>query len=168
MIASRVVHALCAASVAWFVFAGDARAQQPSATALALAKEVMELKGAIAMFDPIVIGVIEHNRNLLLQVNPNLSRDINDVVMQLRNEYAGRRAEIHAEMARAYASQFTEQELRDAAAFYKTPLGKKLIEAEPKAVDEATKRVDAWSTKFAEEVMAKMRAELRKKGHNQL
>jgi hypothetical protein len=169
MIAFRVARALCAAFVAWFVLAGDARAQQqPSAVAVQLAREVMELKGAIGMFDPVVVGVIEHNRNLLLQVNPNISRDMNDVVIQLRNEFAGRRAELHTEMARAYASQFTEQELREAVAFYKTPLGKKLIEAEPKAVDEATRRVDAWSTKLAEEVMAKMRTELRKKGHNLL
>jgi hypothetical protein len=168
MIAPRVARALCAASVAWFVFASDARAQQPSAAAVALAKEVVELKGAITMFDAVVVGVIEHNKNLLLQVNPNLSRDINDVGTQLRNEYAGRRAEIHTEIARAYASQFTEQELRDAATFFKSPLGKKIIEAEPKALDEATRRVDAWSGKFAEEVMVKMRAEMRKKGHNLL
>ena len=61
---------------------------------------------------------------------------------------------------------FTEQELKDILAFYKTPLGKKLIVEEPKGVDEATKRVDDWANKFAEEVLAKMRAEMKKKGHN--
>jgi hypothetical protein len=74
---------------------------------------------------------------------------------------------MQTEIARAYASQFTEPELKQIAAFYKTPLGKKLIVAEPKALDEATKRVDSWATKFADEVMAKMRGELRKKGHTQ-
>ena len=49
-----------------------------------------------------------------------------------------------------------------------SPEAKKLIDAEPKAIDEATKRVDAWATKFADEVINKMRGELRKKGHTQL
>ena len=43
-------------------------------------------------------------------------------------ELLPRRAEIHTEIARGYASQFTEQELKDVLAFYKTPLGKKLID----------------------------------------
>jgi hypothetical protein len=83
----------------------------------------------------------------------------------MRNDYVARRGEIHTEIARAYAAQFTEPELRQILAFYKTPLGKKLIDAEPKAIDGAAKRVDAWSAKFADEVMNQMRAELRKKGH---
>jgi hypothetical protein len=90
------------------------------------------------------------------------------LALQLRAEYAARRPQIHTEIARAYASQFTEAELRQLAAFYKTPLGKKVIDGEPKAIDEATKRVDVWATKFAEEVMEKMKAELRKKGHKSL
>jgi len=43
-----------------------------------------------------------------------------------------------------------------------------VIEGEPKAIDEATKRVDVWATKFADEVMDKMKADLRKKGHTGL
>ncbi len=37
-------------------------------------------------------------------------------------------------------------------AFYKTPLGKKLIEAEPKAGEASTKRAEAWIDKYADEV----------------
>ena len=51
-------------------------------------------------------------------------------------------------------------------AFYKTPLGKKIIDSEPKAGEESTKRAQVWIDKYADEVMAKMRAEMRKKGHN--
>ena len=72
------------------------------------------------------------------------------------------------EIARGYASHFTEAELKDIVAFYKTPLGKKLINEEPEGLDEATKRVDAWSSKFADEVLTRIRAEMKKKGHNLL
>ena len=57
-------------------------------------------------------------------------------------------------------------ELRQIAAFYKTGLGKKIIENEPKALNDATTNVDNWATKFADEAMERMRSELKKKGHN--
>lgn len=164
----RLVGLICAMAVIVLAYAPPARAQEPSAASVALGREIVELKGGIGMYDSVIDGVVEHHRLLLQQANPNMDKDLNTVATQLRAEYAGRKADIHAEIARAYASQFTEAELKQIVAFYKTPLGKKVINAEPKAIDEATKRVDAWSTKFADEVMQKMRAELRKKGHTGL
>ncbi len=168
MTSHRIVGLLCALAAVWLVHSQPARAQEPSAAAAALGREVVELKGGINMFDTVIDGVIEHHRRTLLQLDPNLDKDLDVVAKQLRTDYVGRRTEIRAEIGRAYASQFTEPELRQIIAFYKTPLGKKLIDAEPKAIDEATKRVDVWATKFADEVMAKIKAEMKKKGHNQL
>ncbi len=165
MTSHRFAGLLGAIAAVWLIQSVPVRAQEPSAAAAALGREVVELKGGIGMFDTIIDGVIEHHKRLLLQVNPNVDTDLNTIVTQLRAQYAVRRPEIHAEIGRAYAVQFTEAELRQIVAFYKTPLGKKLIDAEPKAIDEATKRVDVWATKFADEVMAKMRDELKKKGH---
>jgi hypothetical protein len=159
---------LYAASIGLFVLSSDARAQQPSPAAVTTAKEVIQIKGGLNMFDPVINGVVEHHKNLLLQANPTAAKDLEEVAKRLRTELAPRVTEIQTEIARAYASQFTEQELKDALAFYKTPLGKKLIDAEPKALDEASKRVDAWASKFAEEVTGKLRAEMKKKGHNLL
>ena len=160
---------LSAAAIVCLALTHGAQAQQqPSAAAVAMAREVIQLKGGMHAFDPVVIGVIEHHKNVLLQGNPTASRDLELVAGDLRREWAGRVAEVQTEVARGYASQFTEQELKDVLAFYKTPLGKKLIQGEPKALDEAAKRVDAWTGKFAEEVTAKLRAEMKKKGHNLL
>ena len=167
MIASHLTRTLCAAAIACLAFAQDARAQaQPSAAAVALGREVVEAKGALNMFNSVIVGVIEYHKGVLLQSNPNLQKDLNDVAARLSTEFAPRRANVQTEIARAYASRFTEQELKEILAFYKTPLGKKLIVEEPKGVDDATKRVDEWANKFAEEVLVRIRAEMKKKGHN--
>ena len=42
------------------LFAGAALAQQPSAAAVALGRDLVEAKGANQMFEPIVLGVVEH------------------------------------------------------------------------------------------------------------
>ena len=163
------IRMMCAAAIIGGVaFASTANAQQrpPSASALALAKELIEIKGATKVYDPVVTGVIEYHKNLLIQSNPNLSKDLNEVAQKLHAEMAPRRAELQLEVVRIYAQHFTEQELKDVLAFYKTPVGRKLVTEEPKVLEDTMKRADQWSAKFAEEIMAKMRAEMKKKGHN--
>jgi len=69
------------------------------------------------------------------------------------------------QMARAYATRFTEQELKDLLVFYKTPLGQKFTREEPNAIEDGLKRAQQWADTFAETVMARMRSEMQKKGH---
>jgi uncharacterized protein len=142
----------------------DARAQTP--TSLAAAKELISLEGGVTMFDPLVPGVIESAKNAYLPTNPQLSKELNEVALQLRKEYDPKRAEILNEVSKIYAQHFTEQELKDLVAFYKTPLGKKMITEEPIALDQSLKAAQTWATKFSDEVLERFRAEMKKKGHN--
>ena len=139
---------------------------QPSPAAVALAIQLLELKGGIGAFDPAIEGVVVHHRGVFLQINPNLTRDIDATVQIVRGDAAARRQELHEEIARGYASVYSEQDLKDLLEFFKTPLGKKVIEGEPKAGEEVSKRAEAWIEKYAEDVMGKMRAEMKKRGHN--
>src|SRR5712692_9533387 len=105
------IRTLLAAAAFGIALVGAASAQQkPSPAALALAKELMEVKGALKLFDPVISGVIESHRRLLAQTNPNMTRDIDAVAAQLRNEFAPRRTELQGLLVGAYAQYFTEQE----------------------------------------------------------
>src|SRR5262245_49221342 len=108
-----------------------AEAQQPSASAIATAKEVITAKGAGELYKPLVSGVIERTKVVLLQTNPMLSKDLNEVAAKLHTDYATRSSELMTEVAKIYASRFSEQELKEALAFYKSPLGRKLVTEEP-------------------------------------
>ena len=144
---------------------GSAQAQQPTATALATAKELITTKGAAAIFDPVVPGVIEQAKSVLLRTNPMLSKDLNEVAAKLRADYAPRSVEIVNDTARLYATRFTEQELKDALAFYKSPIGRKLLVEEPRILDEGMRNAQTWANKLSEEVLGKIRAEMKKRGH---
>jgi hypothetical protein len=171
----RVACVVGAAAVAFLALNADVRAQArspqaqhlPTPTVVALAQQLLELKGGLIAFDPAINGVIIHHRNILLQINPNLTKDVDATVALMRADMAARQKELHHEIAVGYATAFTEQELRDMIAFYKTPLGRKMLENEPKAGDASTKRAQDWIEKYAEETMAKMRAEMKKKGHTE-
>jgi hypothetical protein len=143
-----------------------ADAQQPSATAIATAKELITAKGAAALYTPLVPGVIERAKSVFLQSNPMLAKDLNEVAAKLRADYASRSAEVSTEFAKVYASRFTEQELKDALAFYKSPLGRKLIVEEPAILDQSMKNAQTWAENLSQEVIAKMRAEMKKRGHD--
>ena len=153
--------------IAWQMLSGAALAQQPTAGAVAAAKELVELKGGGQMFDPVIIGIVEQTKGALLQTNPQLSKDLNDVATQLRTEFAPRRDELLNEAARRYAARFSEAELKDLANFFKSPLGKKMIQEEPQVLDETFNFVQQqFGPRVAEEAMNRYRAEMKKKGHN--
>ncbi len=54
--------------------------------------------------------------------------------MVVAKNLAGRESEIGEQMAKIYASDFTEQELKDLVTFYKSTLGQKLLAEEPKTI----------------------------------
>ena len=155
-----------AAMLAGYLLTGAALAQQPSAAAVTAARELVELKGGAAMFDPVIVSVIEQTKGALLQTNPQLAKDLNDVATQLRNEFTPRRTELMNEAAKLYAARFTEQEIKDMTTFYKSPLGRKMLVTEPQVLDETFSFVQQWGPRVAEEAMNRFRAEMKKKGHN--
>lgn len=143
-----------------------AHSQQPSAAAMATAKDIVGVTGATALFNPLIPGVIEQAKILFLQQDPSLSQDLNEIGTRLRSELMPRLTELSDEMAKLYATHFTETELKEILAFYKSPVGKKMLAQQPAVIDSSMKYAQTWSTKLSDEVVAKLRTELKKKGHN--
>jgi hypothetical protein len=163
--------ALVAAAVACAVGIASAPAQQPqqlpqpSTNAVALAKELITMKGGGAMFERVVPGVVESAKNSFVPGNPNLSKELTEVATVLHKELEPKRAEIINQVATIYAQRFTEQELKDLVAFYKTPLGRKAINEEPAAIDASMKNAQVWAEDLYQQVQARFRDEMKKKGH---
>jgi uncharacterized protein len=141
-------------------------ANPPSPQAIALAKELIVLKGGHQMFDQVVPGVIEQAKDVFLPTNPNLNKELVEVTGKLKLEYANKSDELFNEVAKVYAMHFTEQELKEIVAFYKTPLGKKMLAEDPVAIQEGLTRAKDWANDFSGQVLGKMRAEMKKKGHD--
>jgi uncharacterized protein len=166
MVANVVGRSACAALLALVLAAlSPAQAQQPSANAIALAKEIIIVKGGNAIYDPVVPQLVDRARTIFLQANPLLGKDLGEVAAKLQAEFTPRTAELLNDGARLYASKFTEQELKDVLAFYKSPVGRKVIAQEPVILDQSSANVDEWANKVADEVIAKFRGEMRRRGH---
>jgi uncharacterized protein len=170
----RLLRILSAAGLALgLVLIGvPAGAQQPAAPALkpaspaaiAAAKEILTMKNASAMYAAAVPNIVQQTKDALLQSNLNYQKDLNEVAVIVAQKLAGREKEIGDGMAKVYAGEFTEQELKDLLAFYKSALGQKLLSTEPKAIQESMGFMNQWAQQFAEIVNGEFRAEMRKRG----
>lgn len=165
MMNSLLVRLASVCLLAFACLAGGAQAQQPSPGAIAAAKELLEIKGAQNMLGPIVPGVVETAKNTLLQTNPNLGKDLNEVAVQLRGELAPRSAEVIQEFVVLYAQRFTEAELKQVVGFYRSPVGQKLLKDEPVVMDQGFKQAQDWANRLSEQVIARFREEMKKRGH---
>jgi uncharacterized protein len=150
-----------------------ASAQQPAAApakppaspaAIAAAKEILTMKNASAMYAQAVPSVVEQTKTNLLQSNLNYQKDLNEVAVIVAQSLAGREKEIGDGMAKVYADAFTEQELKDLVTFYKSPLGAKLLSAEPEAIQNSITYMRQWGQTFSQVVAAQFRAEMHKRG----
>jgi uncharacterized protein len=141
-------------------------APQVSPGALLLAKQIVEIKKVNDVFNPIVAGVVTKARNMFLQTNYMYQKDIDEVAANVTKQFAPRETELVDISARYYASHFSEQELRDLLTFYQSPLGQKALVEEPKVLDESMVYAGTWADNLSIEIIAAMRAELKKRGHD--
>jgi len=139
---------------------------QVSPASLLLAKQIVEIKGVKAMFAPLVRGVVVKTKDSLLQSNPMWAKDLDEIAANLVKEYQPRGEEIVDASARFYASHFTEAELKQILTFYQSPVGRKMIVEEPKALDESMGYAGSWGDNLSNDVMNKLRAEMKKRGHD--
>jgi hypothetical protein len=135
-----------------------------SAAALAAAKEILAMKNAAAMYASAVPNLVEQTKNTLLQANLNYQKDLNEVAVIVAKNLAGREKEIGDGMAQIYTNEFSEQELKDLVTFYKSPLGTKLLQSEPRAIQFSMSYMNAWAQQFAEVINGQFRAEMKKRG----
>jgi hypothetical protein len=138
--------------------------KQASPAAIAAAKEILTMKNASAMYANAVPNLVQQTKDVLLQNNLNYQKDLNEVAVIVAQSLAGREKEIGEGMAKIYANEFSEQELKDLVTFYKSTLGQKLLATEPRAIQFSMSYMNQWAQNFAEVVNSQFRAEMRKRG----
>ena len=132
--------------------------------ALAAAREILTMKNVRSIYASAVPTIVQRTKDTLLQSNLNYQKDLDEVAVIVAQKMAGRENEIGEGMANVYANAFTEQELKDLVAFYKSTLGQKLLLSEPKAIQMSMGYMNQWAQAFADQVSGEFRAEMRKRG----
>ncbi|MGZ5872476.1 MAG: DUF2059 domain-containing protein [Bradyrhizobium sp.] len=152
------------------VSALPAGAQQPappkpaSPGAMAAAKDLLAVKNVSGVYAGAVPNLVQRVKDQLLANNLNYQKDLNEVAVIVAQTLTGREKEIGEQMAKIYAGDFTEQELKDLTTFYKSPLGQKLLAQEPKSIQASMTYMSQWAQNFSETVLTEFRSEMKKRG----
>lgn len=136
----------------------------PTPTHLALAREVLLNSGIARSFDSIIPAFGDQIRQNAV-TRPELSKDLNEVLIGLAPEMEMQKQAMIDTGARIYAERLSEAELTDIAAFFRSPAGKRYVETQPQVLDSIVQAMQSWTQEASEYVMVRVRAEMMKRGH---
>lgn len=142
-----------------------AQPTEPTAAHLALAREVVVSSGVGNSFQVIIPQMLDQIGQSLSRTRPELSADVNVILPGVKLDFDKKVDEMVDTAARLYAQRLSQKELEDAAAFFKSPSGRKYVGTQPILMSDMFVALQAWSQKISADMMTRVREEMRKKGH---
>jgi hypothetical protein len=126
--------------------------------------ELMEVMGMKNITRQVSLGVAKQLALGLKEAQPDIDRKAFDIVLSTSDEMLSARSdELLAQIVPLYAKHFTEAELDELLAFYRSPIGRKTNETMPGLMQESMELVakEAQSSipKIKERVTEQLRAE---------
>ena len=131
---------------------------------LAAAKAAITASKATEGFDEILIGIAAQTKQLLVRRAPAASSQIEEVTNATALELVGRRAELDHQIQEVWAGRFTKAELEEITKFYSSPVGQKFAKEMGAISQMITMAAQVWQKKLGEEMITKVRAEMKKRG----
>jgi hypothetical protein len=167
----RSLSRIAVTTVALVMLAGPGLAQQasspapaPSASQLAVAREVALGSGMTRSFDSITDQMLEQMSQMNV-TRPEIKQDLDQVIQALRPEMDQQKQVMVNAAARIFATRMSEAELKDVANFFKSPSGLKYVQAQPVILDDIVKEMATWTQNVSEYILIRARAEMKKRGH---
>jgi uncharacterized protein len=148
------------------VTSAPVRAQSPSPDAIAAAQEFMTTMKMTDQIKAVLPAIIQSLKPAIVQNRPQVERDFDDIAQRLLEAFNARVSELIALSAAIYARNFSVDELRELTAFYRTPLGQKVLQKLPAVTQETMAMGQRFGREVGREAGEQMVNELRKRGHS--
>lgn len=140
----------------------------PNATPaqLAAAEELVAASGLASTFLQIVPALMGQISTNFSQTRPELTADLKKTLDELAPEFGKYPQEMVTSAARIYTAVMTEQQIKDAVTFFKSPSGKKFVDSQPTVFGNLGPIMQNWRQKISVAMMDRVREEMKKKGHD--
>jgi hypothetical protein len=138
----------------------------PSAAALGFAATIINDIGLKPSLDRVVPGLFAQLRNEVLATRPELKDPLTQAVQTVSPDFIKSEQLILDDLAKFVATHMTEQELKDTAAFYESPTGKKFADTQGALSVYAGRLAGGWRDELSTDILARVHAELKKTGHD--
>jgi hypothetical protein len=135
-----IAAALLASFLVAFLAISPAQAQTPtppSPDALAAGREVIQATHATDNFKAILPMIFQNLKAAVVQNRPEVEQQYDQMIPIFTQKAQERVAEMTDKYAAVYASNFTAAELHELVAFYRSPVGQKLVQLQPVIAQQA-------------------------------
>ena len=155
---------LLAAGLLGALWCHPAVAQAPSPEQVKAAREVVEASGAASSLNDVIPIFIDEAKQTFTRTRPEIAKDLDAALKAITPEFETRREQLMNDIAAVYAQRFSTKELAEIKAFYTTSTGRKLVENLPSLIQATYQQTEAWSRKMSQDIVARLRQEMRKRG----
>ena len=139
---------------------------EPPASKLAAAHDLVIESGMSRSFEPMVPQLMEQITPLLTRTRPELKDNLALVLKELQPEFLKKEDEMIDIAAHIYARRMSEQDLKDAAAFFASPVGKNYVAVQPGMLAELVVAMQSWTQSLSTFMMTRVHEEMKKKGQD--
>jgi hypothetical protein len=151
--------------VALFLFvAGPALTQAPSNDAMDAARELMVATKSIEAIKAILPAMGNKLKPAIVQGRPEVERQYDVILPIVLERFSDRLNEPVDKIAALYARNFSAQELREIAAFYRSSTGQKFVEKQPMLFQEQMAIGGNFGQSVVKDLQGRIVEELRKAG----
>src|SRR5208282_2615037 len=136
----------------------------PTQAAVSAADKILGdigVKQSIALVVPGMMAELEAN---VTRTRPEIKDSLRATLRAIQPEFDQTAREAYDEAATLLASQMSEKELTDVAAFFESPSGKKYVAVTPVFLQKLTDVTTPWRDKLSTDIVTRARQEMKKKG----
>jgi uncharacterized protein len=138
---------------------------EPATAHLAAARQLVVLSGMSRSFTAVVPQTMSRLTTTFTQTRPEIAHDLDIVLAELKPEFDKQADEIVDTAAHLFARLMSEPQLQAADAFFESEAGKKYVEIQPAFFGEILPAMQNWQQKLAQDMVTRVREEMKKKGH---
>lgn len=164
LIRSIGLNSLAGAGFALAAATVSAFAADPSPAALQAAQSIVTASGMSTSFDQVVPQMLYELERTTTATRPDIKDSMHATLLDLAPEFVKSESEVVQSAAMSLAAHMSEQELKDTAAFFQTPSGKKYVEVQPAVYKDIISIMQNWRQKLSTQMLARAREEMKKKG----
>lgn len=148
------------------ICASPAFAQAPALTPghLQVAREVADVTGVTSGITNIY-NEFEKSVQDLIATRPEMKKDTDAVVAALKPEADRRAEEMTRTAAEVFARKMSEADLKEVAAFFKSPVGQRYNVLRREAMDDLLLVLQPWTVQTSQFLFDRFSQEMRKRGH---
>jgi hypothetical protein len=136
----------------------------PSPAAVAAADRILAdigVKQSIALVVPGMMAELEAN---VTRTRPEIKDSLRATLKAIQPEFDATARQTYDAAATLLASEMSEQELTDVAAFFDSPSGKKYVAVTPAFLQRLANLTAPWRDQLSTDIVSRARQEMKKKG----